>query len=72
MKKVKQNFEIFNFGNAEDRNQFLEAVKNASKTTMISNTSILKSPEGFDVYIYDTRAFFLVQVGCEYYKLLHK
>jgi hypothetical protein len=48
---------------------FMQAVKNASKRTMISNKSIFKKND-MEVEIYDTRAFFLIEVGQQYQKLI--
>jgi len=50
---------------------FMQAVENASKRTMISNKSIFKKND-MEVEIYDTRAFFLIEVGEQYEKLLQK
>jgi hypothetical protein len=54
-----------------DIDQFMQAVSNASKSTMISNRSIYKKNDR-EVEIYDTRAAFLIQVGVEWNKLLQK
>ena len=55
----------------EEANKFMQAVKNASKSTMISNSSIFKKNDR-EVEVYDTRAAFLIQVGVEWNKLLQK
>jgi len=55
----------------DEIDKFMQAVKNASVGTMISNNSILKKSDR-EVEIYDTRAAFLIQVGVEFMKLIQK
>jgi len=68
MKAKKQEPEILTF-NKECLELMKKAVKNVSKRTFISNNSITFNDEG-NMIIEDTRAFFLLNIGMEYQKLL--
>jgi hypothetical protein len=69
-KSRKVEPEILTFGDESFAKLFMEAVRNASRRTHISNNSIT-SHEEF-VAIEPTTAYFLIEVGQEYQKLLNK
>lgn len=49
---------------------FMQAVANASKHTQIHNDSIFRVKETREIQIFDTRAYFLIEVGQQYQKLI--
>jgi len=62
--------EILNFSK-EYADLFMKAVENAEVRTLISNTSIFKNNDG-SIVVHDTQAYFLINVGIEYQKLLEE
>ena len=68
---AKKNPPEILYFSAEDINKFMQAVKNASKLTIITNSSIFKMNDR-EVEIHDTKAAFLIQVGVEWNKILQK